>query len=108
MKELVISMGDITEKHRELIGSKAFSLHVLHDEGLKVPPYTCITTKAYDKYLKFSSLKGWITLELARKDIKDMRWEEMWDLSMRIRNFFMNTPIPETLEKEIRNNLDKP
>jgi len=107
MKELVISMEDISEKHRELIGSKAFSLHILHDEGLKVPSYTCLTTKAYDKYLGSSSLKGRITLELARKDIKDMRWEEMWDLSLRIRNFFLNTPIPEILEKEIRDKLDK-
>ncbi|WMW22973.1 PEP/pyruvate-binding domain-containing protein [Methanolobus mangrovi] len=107
MKELVISMEGINEKHREFIGSKAFSLHTLHDEGLKVPPYTCITTKAYEKYLRSSSLKGRITLELARKDIKDMRWEEMWDLSLRIRNFFLNTPIPETLEKEIRDKLDK-
>jgi phosphoenolpyruvate synthase/pyruvate phosphate dikinase len=107
MTELVISMEDISEKHSELIGSKAFSLHILHDEGLKVPPYTCITTKAYEKYLRSSSLKGRITLELARKDIKDMRWEEMWDMSLRIRNFFLNTPIPETLEKEIRDKLDK-
>ena len=100
-------MEHINEKHRELIGSKAFSLHILHDEGLKFPPYTCITTEAYEKYLGYSSLKGRITPELARKDIKDMRWEEMWDLSLRIRNFLLNTPIPETIEKEIRDKLDK-
>ncbi|WP_342305041.1 PEP/pyruvate-binding domain-containing protein [Methanolobus sp. ZRKC5] len=107
MKELVIFMENIKKENMDLIGSKAFSLHDIVDKGLMVPPFICITTKAYEEYLNSSALKGRITLELARKDIKDMRWEEMWDTSLRIRNMFLNTPIPENLARGIRDNIDK-
>jgi hypothetical protein len=36
--------------------------------------------------------------ELGRKSFDEMRWEEMWDASLRIRNLFMNTPLPPTWE----------
>ncbi len=107
MTELVISMEDITEKYRDIIGSKAFSLHSIFNTGLPVPSYVCITTKAYEKYLESSSLKGRIMLELSRKNIDDMRWEEMWDTSLRIRNMFLNTPIPESLADNILEFLDE-
>ncbi|SFM29470.1 PEP/pyruvate-binding domain-containing protein [Methanolobus profundi] len=102
MKELVIPMENIQEEHRDLIGSKAFSLHSIFHIGFNVPSYICITTNAYERYLNSSSLKGRIILELSRKDISDMRWEEMWDTSLRIRNMFLNTPIPNSLASDIR------
>jgi pyruvate,water dikinase len=107
VKELVIKAEDIQEKDRKIVGSKAFSLYIVMREGFKVPPYSCITTKAYERYLDSGSLKGRMILELSRKDIEDMRWEEMWDISLRVRNMFLNTPIPEALEREIRENLDR-
>lgn len=105
MKELVISMENIKKENMDLIGSKAFSLHVIVDKGLMVPPFLCITTKAYEEYLASNSLKGRIILELSRKDIGDMRWEEMWDTSLRIRNMFLNTPIPKDLDQRIREEI---
>ncbi|WP_340818202.1 PEP/pyruvate-binding domain-containing protein [Methanolobus sp. WCC4] len=101
MKELVIPMGNIQEEHRDLIGSKAFSLHSIFNSGFKVPFFICITTKAYERYISSSSLKGRIILELSRKDIGDMRWEEMWDTSLRIRNMFLNTPVTGSLASSI-------
>lgn len=107
MNELVISMDNIKKENMNLIGSKAFSLHAIVDKGLMVPPFICITTKAYEEYLNSSALKGKIMLELSRKDIGDMRWEEMWDTSLRIRNMFLNTAIPENLARGIRDNIDE-
>jgi phosphoenolpyruvate synthase/pyruvate phosphate dikinase len=105
MKELVIPFEEIHEGHSELVGSKAFSLHGIVDEGLKVPPYVCVTTEAYERFLDSSTLRGKIMLELSRKDVEDMRWEEMWDTFLRIRNHFLNTPIPEILDREVRRQL---
>jgi len=107
MNEVVISVEDIQEKDRNIIGSKAFSLHAVMSAGLNIPPYSCITTKAYDRYLDSGSLQGRIIMELSRKDIGNMRWEEMWDTSLRIRNIFLNTPMPEALASEIRKGLDR-
>lgn len=105
MKELVIPFEQIRKEHSELIGSKAFSLYAIIDEGLKVPPYICITTEAYGRFLDSSALRGKITMELSRKDVEDMRWEEMWDTALRIRSHFLNTPIPEALGREMRSQL---
>lgn len=105
MNKLAIPMEQIRENDRDIIGSKAFSLHEVKNEGLNVPPFTCITTLAYENYLESSHLKGRIILELARKDVHDMRWEEMWDTSMRIRSMFLNSPIPEELGKKIKEEL---
>ncbi len=107
MSKPVIPMEEIRENDGKLIGSKAFSLHIITGEGLKVPPFVCITTEAYERYLESTSIKGRIILELSRKNIKDMRWEEMWDTSLRIRNMFLNTPIPQELERDIREQLIK-
>ncbi|WP_370575838.1 PEP/pyruvate-binding domain-containing protein [Methanomethylovorans sp.] len=107
MNEVVIPMEDIQEKDRNTIGSKAFSLHAVMSTGLNIPPYSCITTKAYERYLDSGSLQGRIIMELSRKDAADMRWEEMWDTSLRIRNMFLNTPMPEALASEIRKGLDR-
>jgi len=30
-----------------------------------------------------------------------MRWEELWDLGLRVRNLFLVTPLPETLAAEL-------
>lgn len=107
MKELVIPFEEIQEENNELVGSKAFSLHAIAAEGLKVPPFVCITTEAYERFLDSSILRGKITMELSRKDVKDMRWEEMWDTSLRIRSHFLNTEIPESLEEDLRGQLSE-
>ncbi|MBN2110336.1 MAG: hypothetical protein JW705_04525 [Methanosarcinaceae archaeon] len=107
MRRLVIPMEKIRESDRDTIGSKAFSLHDIAEAGLKVPVFVCISTRAYEIYLESSSLKGSILLELSRKDIKDMRWEEMWDTSLRIRNMFLNTPMSEGLDRKLRGELNE-
>ncbi|MDG6244557.1 MAG: PEP/pyruvate-binding domain-containing protein [Methanolobus sp.] len=101
MKRYVIDMEEIETRCLELIGSKALSLHKLMNEDLQVPPFTCISTAAYERYLDSTHIRDSIIMELSRKDMADMRWEEMWDTSLRIRNMFLNTAIPEELEKEL-------
>jgi pyruvate,water dikinase len=69
--------------------------------GLPIPLSACITTQAYRHFLKETGLEDRIMLELNRKNIKDLRWEEIWDASLRIYNMFVNTELPQTLYDDL-------
>ena len=72
--------------------------------GIAVPPFVAVTTDAYEAYLEATGLRARIGFELERKDFADMRWEELWDTALRIRNLFLTTPLPE----EVRAALAEP
>lgn len=107
MTNLVIPMEGIRQEHMDIIGGKAYSLHRLFEKGFRVPAYFCVTTEAYNKFLDCSGLKGRLMIEFARKDFSKMRWEEMWDAGLRIRNMFMNTPIPPHLVDTIKSQIPR-
>jgi pyruvate,water dikinase len=48
-----------------------------------------------------------ISLELSRKDFRDMRWEELWDSSLRIRGMFLNIAMPSSLVKKLREPIEE-
>ena len=48
-----------------------------------------------------------ISLELGRKDFREMRWEELWDASLRIRGMFLNTAMPAALVKKVRGPIEE-
>ncbi|RNI12420.1 hypothetical protein EFE42_08370 [Methanohalophilus sp. RSK] len=58
MTNLVIPMKGIRQEHMAIIGGKAYSLHMLLENGFRVPAYFCVTTEAYNKFLDCSGLKG--------------------------------------------------
>ncbi|WP_440951887.1 PEP/pyruvate-binding domain-containing protein [Methanococcoides sp. FTZ1] len=107
MTSLVIPMESITQELKGTVGGKAYSLSQLHSRGFRIPKYFSITTDAYRKFLKESGLEGRISLEIARKDFGNMRWEEMWDTSLRLKNMFLSESIPEELENAIRSEVEK-
>ena len=94
---VAIEFKDVGDEQRELVGGKGFALCVMAREGLPVPAGICITTEAYLHYLADTGLRVKILRELNRKRFEDMRWEEMWDTALRIRNLFLRTPMPESL-----------
>jgi len=73
-----------------MCGGKASVLGTMHRNGLAVPAGVCICTAAYG-----------ILLELSRKPFEEMRWEEMWDLSEKIKHLFTLTPVPWEMEREL-------
>jgi len=93
----VLSLADIRPQDRRLVGGKGFSLAVMAQHGIQVPLTLVITTRAYENFVSATGLRGSILLELNRKSFKDLRWEEMWDSSLRLRHLFLNTPMPENL-----------
>jgi phosphohistidine swiveling domain-containing protein len=103
----VIPLENITEDDRECLGGKAYSLGVLVARGLRIPPGLCISSQAYDTYVRTTGLMERISMELNRKDFKDMRWEEMWDASLRIRNMFLKTPMPVSVVNHFKDPIER-
>ncbi len=85
----------------KLFGGKATALRRLQEAGLRLPATLCISTEAYKQFVSNSSIKEKIQLELHRKKFSDMRWEEVWDAALRIRNLFLRQGLPEKLAREI-------
>lgn len=91
----------VSDADRHLVGGKCFALSVLLRHGITVPATVCVPTGAYELYLTVGGLRERIQLELNRRDLDDMRWEEIWDASLRIRQLFIQTPVPQDLADTI-------
>jgi len=85
----------------KVFGGKATALKRLQEAGLRLPATLCISTEAYKQFVSGSSMQEKIQLELHRKKFSDMRWEEIWDAALRIRNLFLRQDLPEKLAREI-------
>lgn len=102
MMKLVIKLQRAGPTDRNRIGGKGFSLAELKRGGVLVPDAILVTTDAYASYVSSTGLGERILLELSRKDFENMRWEEMWDASLRIRNLFLKTAIPPELVAQLK------
>ena len=102
----VLHLHSIDESNRELVGGKCFALAAMTRSGLSVPEAVCLSTLAYREYVRSTGLGERILLELNRKDFAEMRWEEIWDASLRIRNMFLTTPLPSDLDERIRSSIN--
>jgi phosphoenolpyruvate synthase/pyruvate phosphate dikinase len=101
MKAFFLTLDQLEEKHRPIVGGKAFSLAAMHKNGFLVPSALCITVEAYLNYVSSTGLADQIILDLYRKPFEEMRWEEIWDTALRIRNAFLKTPVPADLREAL-------
>jgi pyruvate,water dikinase len=74
---------------------------MMTDSGLRVPGGFCVTAEAYERFIEETGLRGRISIELGRKRLEDMRWEEMWDAALRIRNMFLAAYMPGEIRAAI-------
>ncbi|MFC1633986.1 PEP/pyruvate-binding domain-containing protein [Planctomycetota bacterium] len=95
--KLVYQLSQIQRSDRKLVGGKAFALARMAQEELPVPKAIGISTKAYNVFMDETGLRAQVLMEYHRKSFDQMRWEEMWDCSLRIQNMFAKTPIPSIL-----------
>jgi len=102
---LIIPLGKIKQQDMARVGGKALALAMMAQYSLNVPEALCVTTEAYHAYVTMSGLRERILLELNRKQFEDMRWEELWDTSLRIRNMFLTTPLPASLALELEQSI---
>jgi pyruvate,water dikinase len=104
---LAIPLDQVRPENASLVGGKAAALARMKRDGLAVPGGLCISTEAYRRYLATTGLDLRIARELNRKPFKDMRWEELWDAALRIRNMFLTTEIPDDLHVELLSAVDR-
>jgi phosphohistidine swiveling domain-containing protein len=97
----IIPLNGKTALDGRFVGGKAASLAKLISTGMQVPPGFCLTVAAYQAFITASNLTGIIQMELGRKSLQKMRWEEIWDSALRIRSAFLRAPFPPSLVKAI-------
>lgn len=85
----------------ETFGGKAVNLNRLYQGGWAIPPSLGLSTYLYRDYLQTTGLSFRLQLELGRKPLAELRWEELWDLAIRIRTAFLGQPFPESLSQQL-------
>ncbi len=103
----LLTLSEINENNRQTTGGKAAAVAKMASCGLTVPLSVCITTDAFECFMEQQEMRNRIMMEYYRKDFDDMRWEEIWDLSLRIKNMFLRAPYPPELESALRPELEK-
>lgn len=83
------------------VGGKTRNISRCRREGFRIPDGFCVTTDSYRAFLDANRLGRLIDMEVMRKPFEDMRWEEIWDISLRIRSAFVRAHFPDFLEKAI-------
>ena len=101
-RQWVVPLSEAANCPEELIGGKAAKLARAQSAGLVVPGGFCVTTIAYEEFIDGSGLAKSVAMELGRKPLESMRWEEIWDTALRIRSEFLRTDIPEHIRAAIR------
>ncbi|MDD5727050.1 MAG: PEP/pyruvate-binding domain-containing protein [Victivallales bacterium] len=97
MKYLIHIDGN-GEVDKTAVGDKAYNLDLLKRSGAGIPDTVALTTAAYDRFLDSSGLDVFIGRELNRKRFSDYRWEELWDISLRIKNAFLRVEMPAEID----------
>ena len=101
MNPLIIALHDKQAGSAFLCGNKAATLHHLINHNIKVPNGLCVTRYAYQQFIQKTGVEHSILMELGRKNFQNMRWEELWDASLRIKNAFLKEKMPGPLQAAI-------
>jgi len=101
-EKVVYTLSNVSGIGPEQIGGKAYNLGRLIQAGLAVPNGFCIGVAAYQTFIRHNNLSRVIRLEMGRKAFQSMRWEEVWDVALRIRSAFTRAEIPQDLADRIR------
>ena len=100
-RPLLISLDAPDPLDEQIVGGKAAKLGRLTHAGFRVPRGFCLTTWAYEAFVEDSKITAAIGMELGRKSMDDMRWEEIWDAALRIRATFLAQPVSDLLRKSL-------
>lgn len=98
---LLIPLESAGQWDEQIVGGKAAKLAHLSRSNFDVPRGFCLTTWAYEAFLADARITTAIRMELGRKSLDDMRWEEIWDAALRIRATFLAHPLSDFLHETI-------
>jgi pyruvate,water dikinase len=102
MTDFTIKLSEIDDTCKNLVGGKAVSVAKMALNNLMVPKSLCVSTYAFDTFLNHEGLRDKILMEYYRKRFEDMRWEEIWDLALRIKNMFLKTAFPTEISSKLK------
>ena len=100
-RDLIVPLAAAGNRESDLIGGKGRTLGRLIEAGFRVPDGFCITVEAYERFVAAHDLTATIQMELGRKPLTEMRWEEIWDAALRIRSAFLAAPMPADIADPI-------
>lgn len=100
-RPVLIPLDAVEARHEAIVGGKAAKLSQLARAGFTVPRGVCLTTWAYESFIGDADIVNTIRMELGRKSLDEMRWEEIWDAALRIRAAFMSQPLSDSLQSTI-------
>ncbi|MFO7729836.1 MAG: PEP/pyruvate-binding domain-containing protein [Spirochaetia bacterium] len=103
---MIYTIGQISAEKQATCGAKALSLDRLLKLDFPIPPGMAISTELYRRFVEYSGLQTDINIALETKVLDRMRWEEVWDLSRRIRHAFLKTPFPESVQQQLLEQLE--
>jgi phosphohistidine swiveling domain-containing protein len=104
-RPLLIPFDAPGEWDERIVGGKAAKLAKLACADFEVPGGFCLTTWAYEAFINDAGITAAIRMELGRKPLEDMRWEELWDAALRIRAAFLAQPLSELLRDSVAEGL---
>ena len=97
----IVPLAEAADCEDELVGGKTAKLAQLRRAGFPVPNGFCVTTRAYERFVAETGLAKYVAMELGRKSLDGMRWEEIWDTALRIRSEFLRAEIPDAVSEAI-------
>ncbi|WP_319371651.1 PEP/pyruvate-binding domain-containing protein [uncultured Ilyobacter sp.] len=104
---MIIPIKKIRRKDLPKVGEKAYNLSRLYSLGYLIPKGVSVTEDLYRKFVEETGLIDKIKMEFARRELSSMRWEELWDTSLRIRNLFLRTELPDKIYNELYQGLSQ-
>lgn len=104
---VTLPLDRVEPRDRERVGGKGYALARMARQGLPVPAALLITAEAYRHFIRGTGIGEAIALEINRKIAGEMRWEEMWDAALRIRNLFLRTPLPGGLRDALARAIEE-
>jgi len=101
-----LTLDQVEPRNRDRVGGKGYALSRMAREGLPVPGALLIDEEAYRHFIRRTGIGESIALEINRKIADQMRWEELWDAALRIRNLFLRTPLPDDIREELAREIE--
>ena len=102
---LVVDLQEVASLEAAHVGGKALHLGRLHGAGFRIPAGFCLAVEAYEMFVAENALVPFLQVELGRKPLDEMRWEELWDAALRVRSGFLAAPVPTGVRNELRKAL---
>ena len=96
----IVWINELRAEDSSRVGGKAANLGELVAAGVPVPPGFVVTADAFQEFLEKTGLRDRIAKLLVGLDPNNL--EEIEEVSERIRSLILSTPMPEEMEKGIR------